>query len=557
MKSVWLNRLLGLAISGLLGPDEREFMAYRAVVRGGFCVALVLWALAGWGQVNVTTYHNDNGRTGQNINETILTTSNVNATDFGKLFSQPIDSDAYAQPLYVSGVTIKGAVHNVVYVATMNDSVYAFDADSNTGSDASPLWMVNFTNPAKGITTVPTSDIHCPDSMVAVGIFSTPVIDTTSNTIYVVARTLESGTYYHRLHALDITSGAEKFGGPVVISAKVAGTGSGSVSGEITFSSKLENQRAALLEQNGQIYIGFASLCDYGNYHGWVFAYNSSTLAQTAVWLTTPDGSRGGIWGSGNGPAGDASYNTYVPLGNGTFDVNTGGIDYGQSVVKLGIPLSGAFPILDYFTPYNYNTYNTSDLDIGSAGLTLLPDQTGPYQHLLVQGDKAGNLFLINRDNMGHSNSGSNSQIVQYIASADPGMWSSPAWWNNYVYIGASGDYVKAFSFNTTTGLLSTTPSSETGAKFSYPGTTVSISSNGTSNGIVWAMNNGTYASTTGQGSLHAYKATNLATQLYTTKTKATRDNPGAPVKFTVPTVVNGKVYITTQKDLVVYGLLN
>jgi len=547
---------VGPALLGLLG-FEREIMAYKAVVRGGVFAVVLAWAMAGLCQVNVLTYHNDNSRTGQNTSETILTTSNVNSTSFGKLFSQAIDSDAYAQPLYVSNVTINGAVHDVVYVATMNDSVYAFDANSNTGSNASPLWKVNFTDVAKGITTVPTSDLHCGDSIVSVGIFSTPVIDTTSDTIYVVARTVENGTYYHRLHALDITTGAEKFGGPVVITATVAGTGAGSKGGEITFNSQLENQRAALLEQNGNIYIGFASLCDYGNYHGWLFAYNTSTLAQSAVWLTTADGSKGGIWGAGNGPAGDSSYNTFVPLGNGTFDANTGGKDYGQSVMKLGIPSAGAFPILDYFTPYNYSSYNSSDLDIGSAGMVLLPNQSGPYAHLLVQGDKAGNLFLINRDSMGHYNSGSNSQIVQYITAADTGMWGSPAWWNDYVYTGGSGDYIKAFSFNTTTGLLSTTPSSESGQKYSYPGVTVSISSNGTTNGIVWALNNSTYASTTGQGSLHAYKATNLATQLYTSKTNATRDNPGAPVKYTVPTIANGKVYMTTQKDLVVYGLLN
>jgi len=532
-------------------------MAYKGVVRGGVFAVVLAWALAGWGQVNVLTFHNDNSRTGQNTSETILTTSNVNSTSFGKLFSQAIDSDAYAQPLYVSNVTINGAVHDVVYVATMNDSVYAFDANSNTGSNASPLWKVNFTDVAKGITTVPTSDVHCSDSIVPIGIFSTPVIDTTSDTIYVVARTVENGTYYHRLHALDITTGAEKFGGPVVITATVAGTGAGSKSGEITFNSQLENQRAALLEQNGNIYVGFASLCDFGNYHGWLFAYNTSTLAQSAVWLTTANGSKGGIWGAGNGPAGDTSYNTYVPLGNGTFDVNTGGKDYGQSVMKLGIPAAGAFPILDYFTPYNYSSYNSSDLDIGSAGMVLLPAQTGPVANLLVQGDKAGNLFLINRDSMGHYNSGSNSQIVQYITAADAGMWGSPAWWNNYVYTGGSGDYIKAFSFNTTTGLLSTTPVSETGQKYSYPGVTVSISSNGTTNGIVWALNNAKYATTTGQGSLHAYKATNLATQLYSSKDNATRDDPGAPVKFTVPTIANGKVYMTTQKDLVVYGLLN
>jgi hypothetical protein len=533
-------------------------MTNQRFVRAAFSILVMAWTISSAGQVDVTTYHNDNGRTGQNINETILTTSNVNATDFGKLFSQALDGYAYSQPLYVSGLTINGAVHNVIYVATMNDSVYAFDADSNTGSDASPLWMVNFTNPAKGITTVPTSDIHCGDTITTeIGVFSTPVIDTANNTIYVLARTLENGTYFHRLHALSLTTGAEQFGGPVAISATVPGTGSGSSKGEITFSGKLESQRSALLLQNGLVYISWSSLCDYNNYHGWVMAYNASTLAQTAVWLTTPNGSRGGIWQSGNGVAGDSSFNTFIAVGNGTFDVNTGGSDYGQSVVKVGPPAGEAFPILDYFTPYNADTYNTTDLDIGSSGLTLLPDQTGPYAHLLVQGDKAGNLYLINRDNMGHYNTSNNNQIVQYIVTASSGMWSSPAWWNNYVYIGGEGDAVSAFSFTPATGLLSTTPVSQTAAKFGYPGTTVSISSNGTSNGIVWALNDSTYKNTAGQATLHAYKATNLASQLYSSTTKGTRDQPGAAIKYTVPTIVNGKVYITTQQALVVFGLLN
>ncbi len=537
-------------------------MSDRGFARVALSVLVLAWTIAGLGQVNVTTYHNDNGRTGQNTHETILTPSNVNATDFGKLFSQSIDGYAYAQPLYVSNLILPNkGTHNVVYVATMNDSVYAFDADSNTGSNVDPLWMVNFTDPANGITTVPTSNLNCTDTIVPVGILSTPVIDGTSKTIYVLARTLENGTYYHRLHALDITTGAEKFGGPVAIAATVAGSGSGSVGGMISFNPQLENQRAALLLQNGMVYIGWSSLCDYGKYHGWLMAYNALTLQQSGVWLTTPNGSKGGIWATGAGPAGDAFSQTFVPIGNGTFDANTGGSDYGQSVVKLGPPVGGVFPINDYFTPYNYSSYNTSDLDIGSAGLVLLPDQTvGPHRHLLVQGDKAGNLFLINRDNMGRFNAKNNSQIVQYIPAASLGMWSSPAWWNYHVYINGSGtgggDSLKAFSFSPTTGILSTTASSKTSETFTYPGMTVSISSNGTSNGIVWALNNATYASTSGQASLHAYNATDLSNQLYSSKTNATRDDPGPPVKFAVPTVVNGKVYITTQANLVVYGLL-
>jgi PQQ-like domain len=520
-------------------------------------LTLISFAISSVAQVNVTTYHNDNGRTGQNTAETTLTTSNVNSTNFGKLFSQATDGYSYSQPLYVSNLTINGATHDVVYVATMNDSVYAFDANSNTGSNASPLWHVNFTDPSAGITTVPTSDLHCSDSITnQVGIFSTPVIDLTNNVIYVVARTVDNGAYYFHLHALSLTTGAEQFGGPIAISATVAGTGTGSSKGEITFSSLLENTRSALLLVNGLVYVGFASLCDYGNYHGWVFAYNASTLAQSGVWLTTPNGERGGVWQAGNGPAADSSNNVYVATGNGTFDVNTGGRDYGQSVVKVGPPASGAFPILDYFSPYNGSTYNETDLDIASSGLTLASPTSGPYSSLIFQGDKAGNLYVINPDNMGHYNSTNNNQIVQYLVSPTKGMWSSPAWWNNYVYLGGQADNIQAYSYNTSTGLLSTSPTTKTSATYGYPGTTVSISSNGTSNGIVWALNNSAYKKTSGEASLNAYKATDLATRLYSSTTNATRDNPGAPVKFAVPTIANGKVYIMTQKALVVYGLL-
>ncbi len=522
-------------------------------------IVFLAWGISGAGQVSVTTYHNDNSRTGQNLQETILTPANVNATNFGKLFSRSLDGYSYGQPLYVPNVTIPNqGTHNVVYVVTMNDIVYAFDADSNTGGNAKPLWMVNFTDPSQGITAVPTVDLHCPDPITNhVGIFSTPVIDTTNNTIFVVARTLESGAYYFRLHALDITTGAEKFGGPVAITASVAGTGTGAQGGKITFNAQLENQRAALLLQNDLVYISFGSLCDYGAYHGWLMAYSETSLTQSAVWLITPNGNRGAIWQGGNGPAGDDLYNTYVSVANGTFDVENGGIDYGESVVKLGPPSGGAFPILDYFTPYNYSFYDSKDLDLGSSGLVLLPTQTGTFSNLLVQGDKAGDMFLINSNDMGHYNSGNNDQIVQYLAGVDSGMWSSPAWWNNYVYIGAQDDSIAAYSFNPSLELLSTTPTSETTEKFGYPGTTVSISADGTSNGIVWALNNSTYKSATGEASLHAYKATDLASSLYSSETDAQRDNPGAAIKFTVPTIANGKVYITTQEHLVVYGLLN
>ena len=272
--------------------------------------------------------------------------------------------------------------------------------------------------------------------------------------------------------------------------------------------------------------------------------------------MTTPNGSEGAIWQSGSGPAGDTSFNTFFAVANGTFDVNTSGKDYGQALVKLAPPSSNTFSVLDYFEPYDGTNLDSGDHDIGSGGVLLLPDQTGPVAHLLVQGDKVGNIYLVNRDNMGHYNSQNNDQIVQYLAAADRGMWNSPTWWNNHVYFGASSDGLKAFTFNTTTGLLSTTPTSQTAKSFGYPGTTASVSANQTSNAILWTLNNSTYKTTSG-AVLYAYDATNLATQLYKSSENSSRDNPGPAVKFQVPTVANGKVYVATQTKLSMFGLLS
>jgi hypothetical protein len=516
--------------------------------------------LNGYGsaQATVATYHNDKGRTGNNLLETTLTLGNVNPSQFGKLFSQSVDGFLYAQPLYVPNVSVTLlGTHNVVYVATMNDSVYAFDADTKSGSNAQPLWKVSFINPKSGITTVPASDVNCEDLITTkIGIVGTPVIDTGSGTLYVVARTKESGAYYQRLHALDIKSGAEKFGGPVVIQASVPGSGSGSVQGTISFDPQIQNQRSALLFQNGMVYIAWGSHCDSGDYHGWLMAYDHATLTQKGVWASTPNGDLGAIWESGSGPAGDASFNTYFAIANGAFDANIAGTDYGQSIVKLAPPNSGSFAMLDYFTPYNGPNLNVGDYDIGSGGAMLLPDQSkGPHLHLLVQGDKVGNIYLVDRDNMGHYNALNNNQIVQCLAGAELGMWNSPTWWNNRIYFGAAGDSLKAFGLNTGSGLLTTTPTSQTVKTFGYPGTTTSVSANQDNNAIVWALDNSTYKTTSG-AVLYAYDATNLATELYISSQRSTRDNPGAAIKFAVPTVANGKVYVGTQTRLSVFGLL-
>jgi hypothetical protein len=514
-------------------------------------------AVYGAAQATVATYHNDRQRTGHNLKETILTPSNVNSTQFGKLFAHGVDGYIYAQPLYVPNVNIAGlGTHNVVFVATMNDSVYAFDADNKSGSNANPLWKVSFINPAGGITAVPTDDVNCSDLITTkIGVMGTPVIDVSGGTLYVVARTKQSGQYYQKLHALDITSGAEKFGGPITIQATVSGTGTGSIGGSISFDPLIENQRSALLYQNGMVLIAWGSHCDKGNYHGWLMAYDHKTLAQKSAWVTSPNGSEASIWQAGSGPAGDTSFNTYFAAANGTFDANTSGSDYGQSMVKLGPPSNGTFPVLDYFTPYNGPNLNSGDFDIGSGGVMLLPDQKGPHKHLLVQGDKVGNIYLVDRDNMGHFNAQNNDQIVQYLIGAEKGMWNSPTWWNNHVYFGASSDTIKAYNFNTTTGLLTTTPTSQTAKSFGYPGTTTSISANQDSNAILWALDNGTFKNSKG-AVLHAYDATNLANELYNSNQNSTRDNPGGAVKFQVPTIANGKVYVGTQTKVTVFGLL-
>lgn len=555
--------IMGQVLSGLSGLTGREVLrvpfsgrsSRRSAGLACLCVALTVGSFA---QVSVPTYHNNKQRTGSNILETTLTPSNVNPAQFGKLFSQAVDGFVYAQPLYVSNVNVAGlGIHNVVYVATMNDSVYAFDADSKTGSNAKPLWHVSFVDPENGSTPVGPTDVTCTDLIsTRIGILSTPVIDTVGGTLYVLARTKESGQFYQRLHALDITSGAEKFGGPVAIQASVSGTGAGAVAGKISFNPKIENQRSALLLQNGMVYIAWGSHCDSGPYHGWVMGYDSQALVQRVVWLTTPSGVDGAIWESGSGPAADAT-STYIAVANGTFDANTGGNNYGQSIVKLGPPAAGKIAVTDYFTPYNGPDLNTGDWDIGSGGAMLLPDQpNGPHLHLLVQGDKKGDIFLVDRDNMGHYNSQDNSQIVQSLPGAVRGMWNSPTWWSNHVYLGGGGDTLKVFALNPIKGLLSDVPTSHTTNTFGYPGTTVSVSANISSNAIVWALDNSMFKSPNGQAVLYAYDATNLATELYDSSLNPVRDNPGPAVKFTVPTVANGKVYVGTRTRLSVYGLL-
>jgi LysM repeat protein len=518
-------------------------------------------------QLSVTTWRNDISRTGQNLNETILNTSDVNPTQFGKLFSQAVDGYVYAQPLYLQNVAISGASHNVVFVATEHDSVYAFDADSNGGANANPLWFASMLTSAHGAaagaTTVSSNDVGT-DIVPEVGITGTPVIDPSSGTLYVVSATNEGTAFVQRLHALDITSGAEKFGGPVVITATVSGTGSGSSGGSLTFDPEWENQRPGLLLLNGIVYVAFASHGDAGPWHGWIMGYNAQTLMQTGAFCTSANGVGSGVWMGGSGlaaevvdPVNHPYGRMFVATGNGDYTATTpyaAGMDYGDSVLDLDLT-NGVPTITDEFTPSNQASLDANDGDEGSGGVLIVPNQTtGSYPHLLVQAGKWGEVYLLNRENLGGYNT-AGDQVVQELpyTVGQFGTWTSPAYWNGTVYYWGQIDTLKAFPL--VNGQL-TGPTATSSESYGFPGANPSISANGNTQGIVWTIDSEAYQ-TQGPSVLQAHDASNPGTTLYSSSTNATRDNPGLAVKFTVPTVVNGKVYVGAQGQLSVYGLLN
>lgn len=510
--------------------------------------------VAATAQGAVTTQHNDNLRTGHNLNETELTPTLVSGGQFGKLFSQTVDGLVYAQPLYVPNVYIPSkGTHNVVYVATEHDSIYAWDADNNTGSNSNPLWQTSFINPSKGITTISSNDVNCPDGVIPeIGITSTPVIDVTTNTIYVLAEGKENGSFFHRLHALDITTGAEKFGGPVVIAGSVPGTGAGSSGGTLTFDPLMHLNRPGLLLTAGNLFIAWASNCDNPPFHGWIMSYSAATLKQIAIWATTPNGDGGGTWMSGGGMAADGNGSVYFATANGTFDTSGTPVDFGDSAIRM--TLSGSGPtVADYFTPYNQGNLESGDIDVASGGPLLLPDQPGPHPKELIQVGKEGSIYVIDRTNMGHYNPQNNSQIVQNLTGEVGGIYGTPAYWNGNVYFGASYDALKAFSL--TNGMLSSVPASSSALTFTYPGATPSISANGNNDAILWVLQTDTQNS--GTEVLRAYDATNLATELYDSNQNSSRDNPGGAVKYAVPTIINGKVYVGSANAINIYGNLS
>jgi hypothetical protein len=517
----------------------------------GSSAVLLAFAFGITATAQMTTSQYDNARTGANLNETTLTPQNVNQKQFGKLFTLNVDGDIYAQPLFLSGVQIPGkGRHDVVFVATEHDSVFAFDA---YGSPSTPLWQVSF---LKGeATAVPARDVSCPFTQPEVGITSTPVIDARSGTIYVLARTKTperpaQKQFHQQLHALSVATGAEKFGGPVEIQASVHGSGEGSKDGAVAFEPLRENPRAALLLSNGTVYLTWGSSCDVGPYHGWVMGYDARTLKQKTVFNTSPDADDSGIWASDTGPAADGDGNIFVATGNGSFDVAKGGKDYGDTLLKLhpdGLTLRPA----DYFTPFNADALNDKDHDLGSGGPMLLPDQTGPHPHLAVIGGKGPMIYVVDRDRLGHYQPENNNHAVQTIPTSH-GIYGSMAYWNHHVYVLSDHDSLRDFEVKDGKLVFKSASS----FKLEDHAATPTVSANGSRNGIAWVVSSKGWASPDRPAVLYAADASDITRLLYTSNQNAARDGAGNALRFNIPTIAKGHVYVGAKKELDVYGLL-
>jgi len=513
--------------------------------------AATLTVNAATSTTDVLTYHNDIARTGQNVTETILTTSNVTSAKFGKLGFYSVDGLVDAEPLYASNVAVpSNGTHNLLIVPTEHDSVYAFDADSGT-----TIWKVSMLK-----TSETTSDNRgCGQVTPEIGVTSTPVIDRTrgpNGAIYVVAMSKNGSTYHQRLHALDLALGTELFGGPVDVQATYPGTGDNSNGTSVVFDPAQYKERAGLLLLNGVIYTGWASHCDNRPYTGWIMGYSESTLAQTSVLNVTPNGNEGAIWMAGAGLAADSSGNIYFLDANGDFDstLNASGFpsdgDYGNAFIKLSTS-SNQLAVADYFEMDNEASENGSDTDLGSGGTMVLPDLSdgaGHTMHLAVGAGKDSNLYVVNRDSMGKFSSNNNNVYQELAGKLPGGVWAMPAYFNNTVYYGSVGSPIQAFTI--TNAKLSSSATSQTSNSFGYPGATPSVSANGASNGIVWAVENSNPAA------LHAYNATNLNELYNSNQASGGRDNFGAGNKFITPMIVNGKVFVGTTNGVAGFGLL-
>jgi hypothetical protein len=510
--------------------------------------------------VNVTTYHNDNARDGWNASEAVLTPQNVNSTGFGKLRELPVDGKVDGQPLYVSSLSVAGQTHNVLIVVTEHGSAYAFDADSGT-----QLWTVS----ALGANETTSDDHGCGQITPEIGITDTPVIDRThgpNGTVFFVAMSKDASSKYHqRLHALDLATGAELAGSPTEIQASFSGSGYGSTNGMQVFDPGQYAERVGLLLMNGQLYLAWTSHCDEDPYTGWLMAYSESTLQQTSVLNLTPNGpstphfgdGEGSVWMSGAGLAGDTQGNIFFLDANGTFDstLSASGFpaqgDFGNAFVKVSTT-GNVLAAADYFAAYNLQSESDADQDLGSGGAMLLPDQTdanGHTRHLAVGAGKDTNIYVVDRDNMGKFNASTNAVYQELPSALSGGAWSMASLFNNTVYYAGQGDRLKSFPI--TNALLATTPASESANTFGYPGATPSVSSNGSQNGIVWAIEN-----QNGAGVLHAYNTTNLATELYDSNQAANSRDHFSDNKFVPPMIANGKVYVGTTNSVAVFGLL-
>lgn len=500
------------------------------------------------GSAGVLTYHNDVARTGQNLNETTLTPSNVNSSTFGKVGFLSTQGKVDAEPLYVPNLTIGGSAHNVVFVATEHDLVYAFDADN-----FSQLWQTS----VLGSGETPSDSHSCSQITPEIGITSTPAIDTkagANGTIFVVAMSKDSsGTYHQRLHALDLTTGSERSGSPANIQASFPDSG-----GQTTFDPYQYAERSGILLLNGVIYMGWTSHCDENPYTGWLMGYSESTLQQASVLDITPNGSEGSIWMSGAGLAADPSAFIYFLAANGTFDtsLNSNGFpangDYGNAFMKVSTS-GGSLGVNDYFVMHNTVAESDADEDLGSGGAMVLPDlkdASGNTVHLAVGAGKDGIIYVVNRDSMGKFNPNSDSAIYQEVGSQIGGReFGAPAYFDGTVYYGAVSAALKAFPI--TSAKLAASPSSSSATSFDYPGTTPSISANGTADGIVWAVEN-----SSGNGVLHAYNASNLASELYDSNQAASNRDAFADNKFITPMIAGGKVFVGTPTGVAVFGVL-
>jgi hypothetical protein len=498
---------------------------------------------------DVLTFHNDLGRTGQYLAETSLTPANVNAASFGKTGFLSVDGKVDAQPLFVSNVSVNGAAHNVVYVVTEHASVYAFDADSNA-----QLWQRSLLG--SGETT--SDPRNCGQISPEIGITATPVIDRSrgsNGVMYAVAMSKEAnGTIHQRLHAVDLSTGAELFGGPVDVRGTYPGSGANSSNGVTAFDPQQYAERQALALVNGNVYLAWTSHCDQGVYGGWVMSYNADSLAQTSALNLTPNGTGGSVWMGGGGLASDGT-SLYLLDANGTFDTTLtaqgfpSNGNFGNAFIKLGT--SGNLSVADYFATFDTVSQSARDADLGSGGAMVLPDLvdgSGVTRHLALGSGKDSKIYVVDRDNMGKFNSANNAIWQEIDGQLIGGVFTTAAFFNNTVYYGSVGDNLKAFPISG--ARLATTPASQSAGKFAYPGTTPSISANGSANAIVWAAENGATAV------LHAFNAADLSQELYNSNQSGSRDNFGAGNKYITPMIAHGHVYVGTTNGVAVFGLL-